>query len=357
MSDTVTTSYLNEDLRDLFPELESDFENETEVEINPEEEQTIPDPCCSDNRSSDEEVERYLKILQDNPDFYLELYCNDDEDAYHCGITNQQYDEIYNFYVSSEQYEYLTRYQHSIPRSSFDHSSAYTSRFNAADWFTEVQNQEIILAGLGGIGSYVSFLLSRVSPKRVILYDDDIVEGVNISGQLYTLDSIGDSKADATAKLSQKFSGYRNIISLPQRFTEQSEAGRVMICGFDSMTSRKIFYSSWKKFIETIPEDELHTCLFIDGRLAAESMQVFCFTGEDKSYMERYESEFMFSDEEAEPTACSYKQTTFCANMIGSIIVNLFINFASNLGNNLMARSLPFLTEYDAHFMEMKNEF
>ena len=70
--------------------------------------------------------------------------------------------------------------------------------------------------------------------------------------------------------------------------------------------------------------------------------------------MDRYEKEFLFRDSEAEETLCSYKQTTFMANMIGSVMVNLFVNFCANECNPLIPRDLPFFTEYSADTMFFK---
>lgn len=76
--------------------------------------------------------------------------------------------------------------------------------------------------------------------------------------------------------------------------------------------------------------------------------------------MERYEKDWLFSDEEAETTLCSYKQTSFMANMIGSIITNLFVNFCANdiEGDSkpMIERDLPFLTEYNATMMMFNTE-
>ena len=127
-----------------------------------------------------------------------------------------------------------------------------------------------------------------------------------------------------------------------------------MICGFDSMESRKMFFNSWKTAVHRMTRDNRKKYLFIDGRLAAESFQVLCFTGDDDYNIRKYEEEFLFSDEEADETICSYKQTTFMANMIGSIITNLFINFCANQCNPLIDRDLPFLTEYNAETMYFK---
>ena len=61
-------------------------------------------------------------------------------------------------------------------------------------------------------------------------------------------------------------------------------------------------------------------------------------------------------DEEAEEAPCSYKQTSFCASMIGSLITNLYVNFCANRCNPLIERSLPFITEYNAETMFLKVE-
>jgi len=42
------------------------------------------------------------------------------------------------------------------------------------------------------------------------------------------------------------------------------------------------------------------------------------------------------------------------ANMIGSVMVNLFVNFCANECNPLVPRDLPFFTEYNADTMYFK---
>ena len=106
--------------------------------------------------------------------------------------------------------------------------------------------------------------------------------------------------------------------------------------------------------VESKPEEEKCKCLFIDGRLAAEEFQVFAIQGNDTRAIEEYSSKWLFSDYEAEETICSYKQTTFMANMIASIMVNVFVNFVANECNPLMPRDVPFLTQYSADTMFFK---
>lgn len=231
----------------------------------------------------------------------------------------------------------------------------YTSRFSSAIWFEEVRKKVIMLAGVGGIGSYVGFLLSRLQPSAIYIYDPDIVETANMSGQLYGNSNIGSFKVDALANIVKEFSSYTSIFCIPESYTSETSSTDVMICGFDNMSARKTFFNNWRIGVESKenPEDR-KKCLFIDGRLAAEEFQVFCIRGDDSYNIDRYEKEFLFSDYLADVTLCSYKQTTFMANMIASIIVNLFVNFVTNDCSGITLRDLPFLTTYSADIMLFK---
>lgn len=235
-----------------------------------------------------------------------------------------------------------------------------TSRFSGAVWYNKVQEKIITLAGLGGIGSYVVFLLSRMKPNHIRIYDDDTVELANMSGQFYSVLDLNKTKAQAMTDMMHNYSSYYSITSVNERFTADSPSTDIMICGFDNMTARRTFYNVWKHYVMSIPEELRKHCLFIDGRLAAEEFQVLCIQGDDSYNMERYEKDWLFSDAEADATLCSYKQTTFMANMIGSVMTNLFVNFCANdLESDekpMIDRSLPFLTSYDASLMMFTTE-
>ena len=218
-----------------------------------------------------------------------------------------------------------------------------TSRFSSAIWYENIQKKTVILAGVGGIGSYVGFLLARMKPASMFIYDDDIVEAVNMSGQLYGQSDLGRPKVSALAEMIRNYAGYSSVFAISERFTNESEASDIMICGFDNMTARKLFFNKWVSHVQS-------------GRLAAEEFQILCIKGDDEYNINRYSNEFLFSDAEADETICSYKQTTFCANMIASYMVNLFVNFCANQCEPLIDRDLPFLTTYNAEKMYLKTE-
>lgn len=233
-----------------------------------------------------------------------------------------------------------------------------TSRFSGAIWYEEIQKQVVTLAGVGGVGSYVGFLLGRLKPQRLIIYDPDRVETVNMSGQLYGQTDVGNYKSVALSNMIRNYANYNNIVALSDRFDANSEATDIMICGFDNMEARKVFYERWKQRVLSYPtgSNDRKKCLFIDGRLAAEEFQVLSIQGDDERAMAEYEDKWLFNDVEAEETICSYKQTTFMANMIASVMVNIFVNFVANQCNPIIDRDVPFFISYDASTMFTKVE-
>lgn len=230
------------------------------------------------------------------------------------------------------------------------------SRFSSATWFNKICYTEVLLAGLGGIGSYVAFLLSRLNIKELDLYDPDTVEGVNLSGQLYGVSDIGSTKASAMAKFIINYSNFYRCNAYPSKYTEQSPAKDIMICGFDNMSARRIFFNNWKTHVLNKSPEEQENCLLIDGRLAAEEFQVFAIQGNDTEAMDKYNEEWLFTSNKAEQTQCSYKQTSYMANMIASIMVNILINFITNKCNPLIERDVPFMTTYMGEQMYFKTE-
>lgn len=231
-----------------------------------------------------------------------------------------------------------------------------TLRFSSADWFEKIKEQDVVLAGLGGIGSWCALLLSRLDIRYLTLYDDDTVDSVNLAGQFYRKNQIKAYKASAISTAIHEYSNYYNCNACTKKFDISSAASRIMICGFDNMTAREVFYRRWLCYLNKYPSIA-NECLFIDGRLSADTFQVLCIKGDDEYNMKRYEEKFIFNDSEADETICSFKQTSFMANMIASYMVNLFVNFISNLSNPDIEKSIPFFTEFDSNTLYCKQEY
>lgn len=229
-----------------------------------------------------------------------------------------------------------------------------TVRFNDAEWFNKIQQTTVTIAGCGGIGSWTSLLISRLNPYKIRLYDNDNVEEVNLAGQLFDKNDIGNSKVYSCINTINRFSDFYRAYGNNSRLTSDilisTEHLRNIICGFDNMVSRKEIFEVWYKNYKGSSES-----IFIDGRLNAEDFQIFCITGENADAAFKYKEHYLFSDNAVEEAPCSYKQTSFCASMIASLITNLFVNHIANLVSGDF-RCLPFKISYDATTMLLKTE-
>lgn len=230
------------------------------------------------------------------------------------------------------------------------------SRFQGAPWFKGVQESYISVMGLGGIGSWTALLTSRLNPKNINLFDQDIVEEVNMSGQLYSMNSVGSTKSREIANFIRSYSNYYVLDTYGNvtEHTNHSVIYPICICGFDSMDARRIAFNLWKdNATNSISKNKY---VFIDGRLAAEEFQIYCISGDRQDLIDKYEKTALFADSEAEQTQCSYKQTSFCAAMIASFIISILVNSIYNLTSPDIPRFVPYFTYYNAELMMLKTE-
>lgn len=231
-----------------------------------------------------------------------------------------------------------------------------TSRFSGALWYDYIKTQHVLLLGCGGIGSWTAFLLGRLKIERLIIFDPDTVETSNMSGQLYKITDVGTEKVTAIAATMREFSNFNNVLTHICPFTRSHATSSIVMCGFDNMDARYIAFNSWADMLLEHSEEYRKNCLFIDGRLSADEFQVFAIQGNDDKAIDKYQKEWLFSDSEAEETVCSFKQTSFMANMIASVMVNIFVNFIANQVDSVGIREVPFLTRYSSDNMFFKLE-
>lgn len=227
-----------------------------------------------------------------------------------------------------------------------------TSRFSGAIWYDKVKQTDVTLAGVGGIGSWCALLLAKLNVNKLTMYDYDSVESTNIAGQFYGVSQIGSFKTSAVAESLRNYARYNDYVCRPERFIPTSPTSNVMICGFDNMAARKTFFEAWLNRVGNYTDKS--KLLFIDGRLNAEEFQIFAIQGDDTNAIEKYRREYLFDDSEVEEAICSYKQTSFMANMIASYMINIFVNFIANQCDPIIPRDVPFFTSYTADTMFTK---
>lgn len=228
-----------------------------------------------------------------------------------------------------------------------------TTRFKALSWVELMHNQKIMLAGLGGIGSNLVILLGRLNPAWITIFDNDKIEEVNIAGQLYSMNDLGQYKSYICGQLLTRYSKCFSYDAITRAYTIEERTAPVMICGFDNMAARRIYFNNWLKDNKGNKE-----AFFQDGRLLAEEYQIISFSGDDEKSIKRYKDKFLFSDDKVEPVPCTSKQTSFMAQRIAADMCNIFVNFVDNLAHpdSPLPREVPFFVSYNGGLMFEKFE-
>lgn len=228
-------------------------------------------------------------------------------------------------------------------------SSTY-DRFKGAPWFDLVRSKTCYIGGAGGIGSWLCLLLGRTGVYRINLADPDKVEPHNLGGQLFFRDHIGSHKSRASQQVCFSL-GVSNVWSFTFKVQDVLlHKPDVYFSCFDNMEARNYMFRSFKSW------DVSSNSIFIDGRLTADEFQVFCVPSWDDYAKHRYEEESSFSDEEAAPSVCTFKQTSYMAAMIGSVMVNVFIKAVQAQEELDLRACLPFKISYNSNTMEFKKE-
>ena len=232
-------------------------------------------------------------------------------------------------------------------------TEVHSSRFKDAPWFPK-EETNVIVGGAGGIGSWLTLMLSRAGFFPIV-YDFDILEEHNLAGQLYTkLDAEQNVlKVDALKGLCKHFAD-TDITVMSEKYTKDSMSHHYVFSAFDNMQARKDMFNSWREYVKewkefkdiAVMSKETNTNIiepiFIDGRLTAEQMQIFCVTP-DK--IEEYKKH-LFDDTEVQDAPCTMKQTSHSAAMIASHMVGFFTNHMTNNAVGEKDRTVPFFWEY-----------
>jgi len=226
------------------------------------------------------------------------------------------------------------------------------TRFKDAAWFPK-EETNVVIGGAGGIGSWLTLMLSRAGFMPIV-YDFDTIEEHNIGGQLYGESNVEQLKVVALKGIVKEFAG-TEVDTFNEKYERDSMSHHYVFSGFDNMKARKDMFEAWKEYVQDwkdmndlLPEGEhdKNIPIFIDGRLLMEQLTIFCVTPIN---MEKYEAH-LFDDNEVREAPCTLKQTSHSAAMIASHMVGLFTNHMANNAEQDTDREVPFKWE---HFIPM----
>lgn len=227
------------------------------------------------------------------------------------------------------------------------------SRFKDAPWYTK-KAIDVLVGGAGGIGSWLTVLLARAGFNPIV-YDFDILEEHNLAGQFYPKSAITKTKVNALHDLVLNFCD-TDITVMDEAYSKDSFSGDFVFSGFDNMKARADMFENWVekvvnpyleelKMISELEKDlEIESPIepiYIDGRLLAEQLQIFCVTPDN---IDKYRAH-LFDDSEVEEASCTFKQTSHSAAMIAAHMVGFFTNHITNITVG-KERNIPFFWEY-----------
>lgn len=213
-------------------------------------------------------------------------------------------------------------------------------RWSGLDWAD--QKKEIMVVGVGSIGSFTSFSLSRIG-HDLVLIDGDNVDETNVQGgQMYRVVDVGVSKVSCIRDVCRTFGTTNDIEWVNEMYRGLNETGMldICICGLDNMAARKLVFESWVKSIKI--KNTASEALFIDGRCTGEMYEIFAIQGNDEIAIQEYMDNHLFTDDESEELDCTKKSTTFVAMGIASQITATVCNFLTNYKLKMEIRDIPF---------------
>lgn len=215
-------------------------------------------------------------------------------------------------------------------------------RFSDAPWAKA--SQHIVVGGVGGIGSWAALYLARVG-HSLYMYDMDTIDETNMGGQLYQISQIGTNKAVATKENIHAFCGDDANVTVYEKYEEKDGmVTPVVFSCFDNMAARKLMFEKWAAY------DKRE--VFVDGRMLAEVGMVYVVQkGQEDAYRET-----LFADDEVEEAPCSFKSTSHCGALIGSLMISGLNNYLANKTQGNDDRWIPFKTDFALPMMYVAGE-
>ena len=218
-------------------------------------------------------------------------------------------------------------------------------RFSGFNWFNRINQCDITVGGVGGIGSYVAFLLARAQASSLDLWDMDRVEPHNLGCQLFFKNSLNDLKTISCKNFIAETTSQKTNIYSRGEITPEIDKYDIFpytFSCFDNFKARKILFNLWKERLNTISGGDRKNFIFIDGRLDGELLQVYCVT-EDNYLL--YESTLNEENLVTMGTHCTMQQTSHVGAMIASHMVSFFTNHLANLEEGIDYREVPYFYE------------
>ncbi|MCA9443862.1 MAG: ThiF family adenylyltransferase [Candidatus Omnitrophica bacterium] len=176
----------------------------------------------------------------------------------------------------------------------------------------------VSIIGVGAIGSHLAEVLAKLGVRDFTLIDFDEVDTVNLGVQGFYEKEVGCLKVEAVShrlrKICREIEVKENLTTyIPDLIPSQS----VVFSCVDSMKTRRHIF---RHFCER------DWSVLFDGRMAAESLRVFCVERNPESISLYRES--LFPEHESYREACTARATIYSAMIAAAILCAQFKKWA-----------------------------
>lgn len=227
-------------------------------------------------------------------------------------------------------------------------------RWSGADWAGE--KREIMIIGVGGIGSWLTLSLARIEHNLCII-DGDVVDSTNVEGgQLYKYSDIGRMKVNAVQDICMDMGCCSRMDAIDEYWSEDFGVLPITITALDNMKARRDVFEEWVAQVgrTAAEQDDLSEYLYIDGRLLLENMEILCIQGNNEEQIRKYREEYLFPDEDVPELDCTTKQSTFGAMTIAGLITATLCNWLTNRKLGMEFRNCPFFQRFYLPLLDYK---
>jgi len=176
----------------------------------------------------------------------------------------------------------------------------------------------IVVIGAGAIGSAAVMTLAKMGCSCITVWDDDILEEVNVPNQLCKVSMVGRPKLEALQELTEDLTGV-SIGTEQRRYRGQKLRG-VVIAAVDSMDAR-LAISRRAKLDPEVP-------LLIDARMGAEFARIYSIRPCDPGDIDFYEQN-LYGSSQAEQLPCSARSVIYAPLVIASFVANFIKDYAT----------------------------
>ncbi len=184
-----------------------------------------------------------------------------------------------------------------------------------------------LVIGVGAIGRQVALQLAALGIPRLTLFDDDLVQPVNLAPQGYWPENLHQSKVQATAELCRRIHPPIRVTPIPERFKRSTlrdlpnlptDKNRIIFCCVDNILTRRMVWEATRS----------SALLFVDGRMSAEVLRVLAV---DDPAINRYYPSTLFAAGEAYVGACTARSTIYTASIAAGLMIHQFAKWLRGL--------------------------